>query len=76
MSLPVAYDYASGAATYVDQRVPLSPTGRELGIELAYSRKLDLGGAFQAKLMQRFQPGHVEDAAPETTALLRFKIAF
>ena len=76
LSLPVAYDYTTGLGTYRDQRTQLAPTGREVGIELAYGLRFDSGAAVQANLLQRFEPGHVGDAGPETTALVQFKIEF
>jgi hypothetical protein len=76
LSLPVAYDYATGFAEYGDGRIDLAPSGREVGIELSYGRKVLGGAALQANLLQRFEPGHVADAEPETTALVRLKLAF
>ncbi len=75
LSLPVAYDYATGFADYGDTRIGLAPSGREVGIELSYGRGV-FGGAAQANLMQRFEPGHVAGAEPDTTALVRFKLDF
>ena len=76
LSLPVAYDYTTGLGTYRDQRTQLAPTGREVGIELAYGLRFDSGAAVQANLLQRFEPGHVADAGAETTALVQLKIEF
>lgn len=57
LTLPVAYDYATLAATYGTRFIALAPTGRELDAELAWHGLL-WGGEAGASLYYRTDPGH------------------
>ena len=57
LTLPVAYDYKSLAATYDTRMLALAPQGREIDTELAWHGLL-LGGDASASLFYRTDPGH------------------
>jgi hypothetical protein len=73
--LPVGYDYASGAVAWADQRLDLSPQGRELALEASYSRLL-FGGRMDANLFLRRDPGHFEQAPDDLGAAVRWRLDF
>ncbi len=75
LRLPVGYDYATGAVTLADQRLNLSPDGRELDLEASYSRLL-LGGRLDANLFWRREPGHYAAAPDDVGAAMRWRLGF
>ena len=73
--LPVSYDYGTGAVGYADQRLDLSPEGRELAMEVSYSRLL-FGGRLDANLFWRREPGHYVAAPDDLGTALRWQVQF
>lgn len=63
LHLPVDYDYATESAIFGTRRLSLSPQGREVTGELAWSGGV-WGGWAGASLFYRRQPGHIA-AAPD-----------
>ncbi|MGB7407411.1 MAG: S8 family peptidase, partial [Pontixanthobacter sp.] len=57
LNVPIAYDYTTQSATFGNRTLSLSPEGREVMGELAWSGSL-WGGATTASLFYRHQPGH------------------
>jgi hypothetical protein len=76
MSLPTSFDYASRAPGYSIVRSSLVPRGRELDAELSYGRRWLGTGWISGNLFTRRQPGHVQAAAPDTGAAVRFSLGF
>ena len=74
-TLPVGYDYATGTARFADQRLDLSPTGRELDVEASYARLL-FGGRLDANLFWRREPGHYAAAPDDLGAAMRWRMDF
>jgi hypothetical protein len=75
LSLPVAYDYASGAVGYAERRLDLAPDGRERDVELAYGRGFGPGW-IDTNLYVRHEPGNIAAAPADLGAALRLTMAF
>jgi hypothetical protein len=75
LTLPVAYDYTSGMASFGQRVLSLSPKGREIDAELAWSAPL-AQGAFAASLFWRHDPGHFSAAPDDKGAALRWTSGF
>ncbi len=73
--LPTGYDYATGLATNGNQRLSLSPSGREIDAELSYGTRLG-SGWIGANLYGRRNPGHVAGAPTDIGAAIRGSFAF
>ena len=73
LSLPVRYDYATGAVGYADRRLNLAPRGREIDAEAVYGRRLGAGW-LDANLYWRREPGNFAAAPDDLGAALRFTI--
>jgi hypothetical protein len=68
--VPVSYDYATGAVGFENRMFNLSPSGREVDFETAYSLRLgeaDLG----ANLFLRRHPGHIRDEEHDVGGAVR-----
>ncbi|MXO66957.1 S8 family peptidase [Altericroceibacterium endophyticum] len=74
-NLPVAYDYASNSARYAVQSLSLSPNGRELMGELAWSGALWSGHA-SASVFFRHEPGHYAQLPADKGVGLRWSRGF
>jgi Subtilase family len=68
--LPTGYDYATLGTTYSSARFNLSPTGREIDFEAAYSRAFG-GGSLSSNLFYRRDPGNVASAPDDVGAAIR-----
>jgi Subtilase family len=75
LTLPDGYDYLTGVTGYRQTRLNLAPEGREIDAELAYGLPL-LGGAFDANLYWRKDPGNIAAAPDDVGAALRFTYGF
>lgn len=75
LSLPVSYNYEDGSVGFEARRFNLAPTGRELDFEAAYGLTL-FGGALDANLFLRTEPGHVAAMRDDLGAALRFRMGF
>jgi hypothetical protein len=71
LSLPTAYDYATGEVGYADRRLDLAPQGREIDAEAAYGRRLGAGW-IDANLFWRQEPGNFAAAPDDLGAAVRF----
>jgi subtilisin family serine protease len=77
LNLPVSWDYATGTAGYELRTLNLSPSGRELDFEAAYSLPLFEGsGWLTANAFLRRHPGHVAAMDTDRGAALRFSLGF
>jgi hypothetical protein len=76
MSLPTSFDYAGMTPGYSIVRSSMVPRGRELDAELSYGRRWLANGWIGGNLFYRRQPGHVQAAAPDAGAAIRFSIGF
>ena len=74
LSIPVGYDYATGAATFGERFMSLAPKGRELDLEMTYGAGL-FGGTFDFNAFFRTDPGHVAAQKRDAGAAVRFRIS-
>lgn len=74
LTLPVGYDWRTGAVTYADRLLALAPTGREIDVEASYGRAL-FGGRIDANLYWRRDPGHFAALPDDLGAAFRWRIA-
>ena len=75
LRLPVDYSYATGTATFADQRLSLAPQGREIVGELAWRTAL-WQGALASSLFVRRQPGHYAALPVDTGVAMRWSRDF
>ncbi len=75
LSVPVDYDYATGLTSFEQRSVNLTPSGREIDAEAAYSVAA-FGGSLDANLYLRREPGHVAARPDDVGAALRYAVAF
>lgn len=75
LAVPVDYDYATLGTRFATRSASLTPSGREIDIEAAYSLAL-LGGEVGAHLYLRNEPGHIEGRDADVGAALRFRFGF
>ena len=74
-SVPTAVN-ADGTVVRTNEQVSLTPSGRELNLQLSYSRELASNMGVTSYALARHEPGHNEDAAPDFGAGMRFKFSF
>lgn len=74
--VPVDRDFDLDRFIFEDRRLDFSPSGREIDIELSWGMPLAGRFRFEANLVQQFEPGHIADAAPVTSLLLRLRTGF
>ncbi len=65
-----------GAVNHAQETVGLSPSGRETDAELTYGFNLGPSEQIDFSFVTRFEPDHVQDAAPEFSAGLRYRLTF
>jgi hypothetical protein len=75
LNLPVAYSYATLSPTYGVRTLSLTPQGREIDAELAWSGRLFMGDA-AASLFLRKDPGHYADMPLDEGLALRWSAGF
>ncbi|MGB3795597.1 MAG: S8 family serine peptidase [Alteraurantiacibacter sp.] len=75
LSLPVDFDYLTLTPTYALRTLSLSPEGRELTGELAWTGNL-WGGSAAASLYVRREPGHYADAPHDVGTAMRWSRKF
>jgi hypothetical protein len=75
LSVPTSYDYSSRTVGYEDRFLNLSPTGREIDFEAAYSMRI-LGGDLGLNSFYRKDPGHIAGVKDDIGAAIRFTLGF
>jgi hypothetical protein len=75
LNLPIDYSYATLSPTYGVRTLSLTPQGRELDAELAWSGRLFMGDA-AASLFLRKDPGHYADMPFDEGVALRWSTGF
>jgi hypothetical protein len=75
LNLPVGYDYATLTPAYGVSTIALSPSGRELDGEIAWTGRL-FGGAAAAGLYYRKDPGHIAGLPDDKGVALRWSRRF
>lgn len=73
LTLPVAYDWRTGAVDYADRLLALTPEGREVAIEASYGRAL-IGGRIDGNLFWRRDPGHFAALPDDLGVALRWRV--
>ena len=75
--LPTGYDYPTQTATSSWEHYSMTPSGREVDAELAYSKSvIGDSGWLAANLFVRRNPGHVASVAPDIGSAVRFMLKF
>ncbi|WP_076068741.1 S8 family peptidase [Sphingomonas montana] len=74
LTLPVGYDYATGAVEMGVRRLGLAPNGRELDVEGSFGRAA-LGGWMSTNLYWRRDPGNFADGPADVGGAVRFSVA-
>lgn len=75
LNLPVAYDYSTESAILGDRFLALTPDGREIMGELAWSGEA-FGGAASVSMFYRRQPGHIVAAPDDAGMALKWNVGF
>jgi outer membrane receptor protein involved in Fe transport len=75
LNLPVDYSYTTLSPTYGIERLTLTPQGRELDAELAWTGRLFMGDA-AASLFIRKDPGHYADMPLDEGVAFRWSTGF
>lgn len=65
-----------GAVNHAQETVGLSPSGRETDAELTYRFSLGPSEQIDFSIVTRFEPDHVQDASPELSAGVRYRLTF
>ena len=75
LNLPVAYEYSTESAIFDRRAISLSPGGREVMSELAWSGAM-FGGNTSASLFYRRQPGHIATASDDAGVAIKWNRGF
>ncbi len=75
LNVPVGYDYASQATTWARRVTTLSPSGREIAVEAAWSLNLSLG-RIDTNIFWRRDPGHIASLPDDIGTALRLTKRF
>lgn len=65
-----------GAVLFEQETVGLTPSGQETDAELSYGFALGDQESIDFSFVTRFEPDHVQDASPEFSAGLRYRLTF
>nr|WP_314442350.1 S8 family peptidase [uncultured Sphingomonas sp.] len=76
MSLPTSFNYDGMTPGFSIVRSSMVPRGREIDAELSYGRRWLTNGWVSGNLFYRRQPGHVQAAAGDPGAAVRFSLGF
>lgn len=75
LTLPVARDLA-GNVIHASQRVDVTPDGREIDVQLAYSMVLGSGLSLSSWVMMQIEPGHDRNADPAYGGGFKLRFAY
>lgn len=76
LTLPTSWNYDTGSVgTWTAQRLDLTPTGRELDLEMRYTRRF-AGGVVQTNLFLRRNPGNWASLPADRGAAVRWSVGF
>ena len=65
-----------GSILFASERVDVSPSGREIDLQAAYSHAPAPGWLASYHLMMQLEPGHDADAEPAYGAAIKLKVGF
>jgi len=65
-----------GAVNFAHETVGLTPSGQETDAELSYGFALSPQEHIDFNFLTRLEPDHVQDASPEFSAGLRYRLSF
>jgi len=74
--VPVERDFDAERFLFETRRRALSPSGRELDLELAYRLRPARGVRLETNLVQQFEAGHIDGGQSIFSALVRLRIDF
>jgi len=69
--LPTGRDYAIDRILFTNDRASLSPSSREVDVEVSYRLVTRAGFAFEANLVHQFNPGHTIGLSHASAVLFR-----
>ncbi|UCH73983.1 MAG: S8 family serine peptidase [Rhodospirillales bacterium] len=75
LSVPVAYQ-SDKTVMQASERVAVTPTGREIDVQLAFDRAIGASGDFSGWVMMQLEPGHDASAPPAYGLGLRLGVRF
>jgi hypothetical protein len=75
LSVPTSYDYATLTAGFENRFLGLAPSGREIDVEAAYSRRF-LGGDLGLNAFYRKDPGHIQSIKDDVGGAVRYTLGF
>ena len=75
LSVPVSMDEDENV-TQDSERVDITPSGREIDIQIAYDTPLLPGMALSSWLMLQLEPGHDAEAGPAYGGGMKFRMSF
>lgn len=76
LETPVSWSYKRLEADFASEVLNLSPSGREIDVEMAYTTRLTGDWDLQTNLLHQIEPGHVAEADPVTSLFLHMKRTF
>ncbi len=75
LNVPVGRDL-EGNVERRSKRVSVTPSGRELDLQLAYARPIASGGTVASYILYQHEPGHIESAEPNYGIGVRLAVPF
>ena len=76
IQVPTGYDYSAFSVTSISNTTSLSPSGREMDVEIGYAKSFPGYGSLQMNMLDRLAPGHNASAASDKAVLLRWSGRF
>ncbi|TNE60282.1 MAG: hypothetical protein EP340_00180, partial [Alphaproteobacteria bacterium] len=76
LETPVSWSYKRLEADFASEVLNLSPSGREIDMEVAYTTRLTGDWDVQANLLHQMEPGHIAEAGPVTSMFVHMKRTF
>ncbi|GEQ97765.1 hypothetical protein JCM17844_14020 [Iodidimonas gelatinilytica] len=76
MRVPVDRDFDADIFLFEDRTLSLSPSGREIDLEMSYGLMLNAHTHIETSLVQQFEAGHVANGGTITSLLVRLRSRF
>lgn len=76
LRVPVDRDFDADIFLFEDRTLSLSPSGREIDLEMSYGLMLNAHTHIETSLVQQFEAGHVANGGTITSLLVRLRSRF
>lgn len=76
LTVPVFRDLETGIFSFESRSFSLSPSGREVDLEMSYGLRLGFATTLEAGIIQQFEAGHVKNGGAITNFLIRARTRF